>query len=1118
MSEGSFLKIANVCSVSTNAALNFTPFLQEKGQGDGAVTNPNGLGMYLLPATNVSGVPGSAAYITVPAEQIHKTVHQVATQQPTVTQQVSVNQTQSGLPANFGFSSPVSLAEVTSQSATLSTKIGSFVDKLILQNETILKGHDVSGVRPRLRATSSYSPKTASPQSKPSTIQSKNPLVFQKLNLPPTQFIPDGLVVKNPKVPTERDVLLKRELSAEKKIRLADAIVRPDSPTSMCLLHPKDESLFASSLVQVHVQKDQAGGLLRDVICGLVCRARVKVSENSALPLDIDLYWCNFCAFKCERKVDFLRHVMSHRFNCWFCTFQAFSRADVVRHCVEKHSSFDAEPWSFCSLLNDHLKLSVETKQESLTVKTEPQDEECLAEEQQESNHESLNLAPVDMVEMSDSEVLKKQVEIINTSARSETTQSQEDADISNEEQWSLEKTESWNCRHCDFVSQDYKLIQIHCTIMHPMMNKSAKAVTVSSELAQQIRKLDMIRKLHLEKGEKEFLKSTESTSSSSNPSVAREEEQVMNEEEEVNQEQDMEEENEEEEESEMDHEENVLEEESKSKDILIYECYNCHGQSLKLREVRKHLSKEHVGEPFIAIDLLAVRRKQARYIIFCPRPGCSFFSRCQQGFSEHITWDDCPGKKDSKQTSDVLQSLSKTALFAQNSMRTIIRGKADSNGKIQRMMCHQKNCRYQCAKPVRMRNHMVRFHFNQKPTYTLAVRHGKKLSKSRIYFCPSCSAFQCNSVQTICEHLLTKHRISDTNSYTVRELLDHGRQAGVEVSAKKVQKTVAEEEEIRPDRGQLEAMMEKYLEDETQNKMATSGSGLRHAAVKAEVRLKTKHQTPRCYKCKFCKYQCLGANLMRTHIHNDHHGVSMIATDVGMRRNKHGGRVYLCPQVGCDFASKNTDEWLHHCAQKHGLESLPIPRDVSELDIRMFSKFPPTYECLYCEGSVVRDTPTLMRLHLTKSHKGEVVVMRDVVARKQCKASRIYMCNKLSCDFITKHQTDYETHIDSCDVVPNGHVSSNSNEQALHNAHKDSETTDDNGISPGMEYIAVADASEETDEIIDLDQATSDDDDLANELDMDEDASHGEEITEVIIQDTTTQDVVRIKVENPDL
>lgn len=1067
------MRIADVCSLQTNSGLNLMPLQQVTEQGDGTVTKPNVLGMYLLPTANISEGPGSATYITVPAEQIHKTVHQVARQQPTLTQPVSVNQTPIGLPASF-VSSPATQAGVPSQSATLSAvsgqqrgaEIGSFVDKLILQNETILKGHDVTSVRPRLRAASSYSQKVASPKSTQSTVQPEDPPVFKS---PRTH---KGGVIKSLNFPTERNFLLKRELSAG---QLASAIVRPASPTSMCLLHPEDESLFASSLVQIHVKKEQSDSQLRDMICGLVCKAKVKVSGNSALPLDTDLYWCNFCAFKCETKVDFLRHVMSHRFNCWFCTFQAFSRADIVRHCLEKHSSFDAETWSFCSLLNDHLKLALGTTEESPTIKTEPQDEECLPGRRQESEGEALVL--------SDSE----------------------DADTG------LKDVESWNCRHCDFVSQDSKLIQIHCTIMHPMLNKSAKAVTVSTALAQQIRKLDVIRKLHLEKGEKEFLKSTDSGSSCSRSSFGKEEEEEIDDLNEGNEGQDMEEEDEdqEEKESEINHEVNVAEEKSVSKQIPIYECYNCHGQSIKLKEVRKHLSNEHLREPFIAIDLLNVRRKQARYVVFCPRPGCFFYSRSQKGFSEHITSDDCVGKKHPKLHASILESLSKTALFAQNSMRTIIRSRPASSGKVKRMMCHQQNCRYQCAKPALMKNHMIRVHSNHKPTYTLAEREGKKVSKTKIHFCPICAGFHCNSARRLCVHLVTKHSISshsaDIGSYTIRKLLDHSKQ---------VWETVKGEKDEGPDGEQLDDMMETYLEDETQSKMAASGSDLRHAAVKADVRLKTKFRSPRCYKCKFCKYQCLGVNLMRTHIHDDHHGVSMIATDVGMRRNKKGGRVYLCPRGGCHFATKNDDEWLHHCAQKHSLGNLPIPRDVSELDIRMFSKFPPTYECLYCEGSVVRDTPTLMRLHLLKCHKGEVVVMRDVVARKQCKASRIYMCNRLSCDFITKHQTDYEAHVSSCDIVPNGHVSPNADMQA----DSDSETVHDHGISSEMEYNAVADASQQTDEVGDIDQPTLDYEDMDNELDVDENASHDEEMTEVIIQDTTTQDIVKIKLEVPDL
>nr|KAG5709539.1 hypothetical protein BaRGS_001589 [Batillaria attramentaria] len=70
--------------------------------------------------------------------------------------------------------------------------------------------------------------------------------------------------------------------------------------------------------------------------------------------------------------------------------------------------------------------------------------------------------------------------------------------------------------------------------------------------------------------------------------------------------------------------------------------------------------------------------------------------------------------------------------------------------------------------------------------------------------------------------------------------------------------------------------------------------------------------------------------------------------------------------------------------------------------------------QCLYCPGYYYSDTVQEMKDHYLNAHPGQDIVMRDVDAHKDKKASRVYICDQPFCDFSTLRPEELMVHTDS--------------------------------------------------------------------------------------------------------
>lgn len=178
---------------------------------------------------------------------------------------------------------------------------------------------------------------------------------------------------------------------------------------------------------------------------------------------------------------------------------------------------------------------------------------------------------------------------------------------------------------------------------------------------------------------------------------------------------------------------------------------------------------------------------------------------------------------------------------------------------------------------------------------------------------------------------------------------------------------------------------------------------------------------TARNYSCHRCSFSAVGNEAMKKHMLSEHPKLHMIAL---VKKPNAALEFYLfCPDENCKFITQEKHELDTHTKQNHTTKSAPFNDE--DFDIKPFGDqtdgepiekntitYMPAYECLYCETSCISTSLMNMKRHVQETHPQEVIIVRDCVAYKRKRPSRIYVCDTEGCIFNDLDYKEYLTHV----------------------------------------------------------------------------------------------------------
>lgn len=120
----------------------------------------------------------------------------------------------------------------------------------------------------------------------------------------------DDLLQKNHEILSSTDTALYKPRSKswyeEYQSQKSGRMLRPKSPTQICVLMQEDLPNLSDSLVELSVGdanvEDIFEKMKHDVVCGLVSKSYAVNNAEMNMQNNFKFYWCNFCPFKMKTK------------------------------------------------------------------------------------------------------------------------------------------------------------------------------------------------------------------------------------------------------------------------------------------------------------------------------------------------------------------------------------------------------------------------------------------------------------------------------------------------------------------------------------------------------------------------------------------------------------------------------------------------------------------------------------------------------------------------------------------------------------------------------------------------------------------------------------------------
>uniref|UniRef100_K1PW60 Uncharacterized protein n=1 Tax=Magallana gigas TaxID=29159 RepID=K1PW60_MAGGI len=508
--------------------------------------------------------------------------------------------------------------------------------------------------------------------------------------------------------------------------------------------------------------------------------------------------------------------------------------------------------------------------------------------------------------------------------------------------------------------------------------------------------------------------------------------------------------------EEESDDEEYIPEEEKK-KYPLTYKCAHCNFNAPVCFKVKEHLQMRHQGCVLYALDMRAVKLKQRRYVFFCHRKNCAFTTKKTEEYLNHsencTPWllDNCPENVDlpSKKCLELTRNFS--TKISQKAFQMAKNFKASKSAEY---AC--THCSYTSNNNIRVKKHILSNHEDLQ-TVLKDLQSHKLKKKTHVYFCRHC-LWETRIEELLDVHLQENHKEEEEEQTNQSEVAPPSlpviepvekktpKQASsrpasskpdpvskkTEVSPGEEKEEGREEEEIdlhlEVSEEEMQKMMTEFVKDEA-GRGVSPGRPTRKASIEASVRVRAQGHQPPMYRCMHCFYLCFGSNLMRKHIRAKHKKEALRTVDVKKRISRQFAYYCICPQDNCKFVNTCEETVLNHAISEHKIKknhpeiqkmlqpfTAQLSGSTESTSVSSCKVVPAVsplvgFECLYCSTSYVTEEMGLMKNHIKEQHPSEEVVFRDCVARKLRKSSRIYMCERDHCDFYNSEQKELELH-----------------------------------------------------------------------------------------------------------
>ncbi|KAL5021598.1 hypothetical protein ScPMuIL_000753 [Solemya velum] len=458
-------------------------------------------------------------------------------------------------------------------------------------------------------------------------------------------------------------------------------------------------------------------------------------------------------------------------------------------------------------------------------------------------------------------------------------------------------------------------------------------------------------------------------------------------------------------------------------KNPLVFDCPHCDYTNSSALKVKDHLFFNHPGVTFYALDMRAVRMKQRRYVLFCHRGSCSFFSKDAEAYLNHVVT--CiPSTKDEGELSKQTRELTRT--FARKNSGKVSRT-SSITGKLNKPEFGCMYCSFVSNLMVKIRKHVLSAHPG-KDTVIRDVRAHKLRKRQHIFFCKLCM-YQGKSQIERNIHLQRFHKGDKSKKPT--ELSEETVPSPVSVS-------ISDDEEVEysdcdiPEE-EVHRMMNDYVTEEAMSQQFT-GRPTREAAAKAQVKCRTQGHNPPIYRCLRCGVMFFGMSLMRKHMRSMHPKSVLTAIDVGKKKVHKKPYVYFCPQNGCSFCNSTAEAVITH-ALEHGLtpedEDLSLLRNSSiakspsratnqhifkEEDSETDSPAEINYKCSSCEEITL--SLEMMKRHYEECHAGREIKYTDCSdenIRSDASFESVppegYLCAHKGCMFTTEKENIFRLH-----------------------------------------------------------------------------------------------------------
>ncbi|KAL4236568.1 hypothetical protein ACF0H5_004953 [Mactra antiquata] len=875
-------------------------------------------------------------------------------------------------------------------------------------------------------------------------------------------------------------------------------IVNHEEPIEMCTLD--DIPAHLTDLVGVNVAPSSEDGLPTD-IAGVV-GSKCTVLENSSgqkITLNVMMYWCNFCVYKTDKKEAIIHHLMTHRFRCSNCIFQSYSRAAVMQHSLDKHGNLSDPSLKFFALLPDVLETKNTGKRKSpeddlsvVIIKRERIDPEATSSPDKNEDC-SLKISEV----ISGPEAVNNLVQRRSKSPSPLSPNPHENQSVVNSSEGSHVLTPNitsadpastkpgsssssslcWNCGYCSFVTMNQSYLKLHLNNAHAKMtHKYVALLATTAEENAKIRASDdqfATSRMNLVSLSSAGQTTDETVEVSSkedvpNPDQTKADNPVDTESVKTIKATEAKNENKEEQKEDAN---NPVKAEQLKKLPQTFKCAHCNFSSLKHNLVKSHLMKHHMGLVIYGLDMKAVRLKEKRYVFYCFKNECPFYTKESDEYFEHI--DKCVKTIPNKSPS-MTKSLASTRNFIEKTAR--ITTENSQYEKIADYSCDF--CPYKGSNTW-IKKHVLSHHPSKQ---NIIVRTNKGQGpKIVIYFCNEC-LWETNSDKELETHM-KKHSCVSSNEK--QEITPKGQSPSsvtvkpvkllspTKPTLKHVKKPVAktptvvlksinvkEKPGYYPSKGDSSdesdvdyadiknssnfdytSHVPKTAYDSAVSRFVKKGNPsvrgsrpARNAALKCKAALK-ELQLPPLYSCLFCSCLEFGPHLIKEHIMSEHPEKPLQAINVMNKINDPAIKyAFFCPQSMCDFGAHAPSVILKHaktvhsisCVNKHLTRLMSVDQvtlnDINEsrqsnITITISSNSSSqedseNYQCFYCESSPEFSFRSSICKHFLDEHKTEDCRYHDCDLKIMGTPSKYFMCQVHTCPFSTHEPDDYLLHM----------------------------------------------------------------------------------------------------------